>query len=911
MKKIVYALAILMVFCLNSAFAQIQFNNPSFEGTPQAHITPPGWDICMPGVTPDTQPGFWGVALPPSNGSSYLGLVYQSSTGWQEGVGQSLMAPLAAGTPYCFSIDLATMASADPTTGIILPPWCVQLQLWGGMSGVNSGCDKSELLWTSPFVTNFNWQTYGVSFVPSSNWDHLIFMIYTPAPACTDGQYLLVDNISTIPTSVFANHNITVCGNPATISAAGGFTQYQWSNGSTTQSTSVSSSGMYYVTATLNSLVMVDSINVSLSQPYLNLNLGNDTTICGNANLTLNAGNLFSGYLWNTGATTHSINVNQTGTYSIQTTDTGHCVYNDHVNIIINPSQSLHLGNDTTLCHYAPFYLNAGIAFDTYQWSTGATTQSILANTTGTYYVTATNIQCATTVYDTITVILYPIPVANAGPDDTICSGSGVVLHATGGNTYLWSPVSYLSSSTIATPTASPAFTTSYTVTMANANGCTASDNVTIDVVNVYISPTNASCGMNNGSATANVTGGSGNNTFIWNTTPAQNTQTISNLIPGSYTVTVTDPVLGCTIVKTVAITNIAAPTLQVSNIINAYCGMNSGAMTISVYGGTPPYTYLWNSNPPQTSNHLTNVAAGYYCLTVTDSPGCVSTVCDSVIVDAYAAPEICMVTVDTATNHNMIVWEKPASTGINVSMIFRETNIAGVYNMIGTQNFSNYSTFIDVNSNPLQQPYRYKLAINDNCGFTSLQSDYHQTLHLNVGAGMGGAWNLNWNNYIGFTYSTLNIYRGSSYGNMALINSVSSNVNSYTDLTPPSGNLLYMVEVVKPVPCNPTAKTGDTYRSTISNIANTANIGIDESNANGAVMVYPNPGSGLLTISINNPVFGDANVEILNSLGQVIYKNTQTLPTQRVDISSFAQGVYFIRISGNDKFANIKFVKE
>ncbi len=214
-------------------------NNPSFEGTPQAHVTPTGWDICMPGVTPDTQPGFWGCTLPPSNGNSYIGLVYQPSTGWQEGAGQTLSSPMVAGITYNFTIDLATMASADPATGIILPPHCVQLQLWGGMSGVNSGCDKSELLWTSPQVNNFTWQPYNLTFTPTSNWDHILFLIYTTLPACSDGQYLLMDNMSPIsPIADVTDFSAdTVCVGDITtftdhsVSISGTLTNWTWDFG--------------------------------------------------------------------------------------------------------------------------------------------------------------------------------------------------------------------------------------------------------------------------------------------------------------------------------------------------------------------------------------------------------------------------------------------------------------------------------------------------------------------------------------------------------------------------------------------------------------------------------------------------------------------------------------------------------
>ena len=112
-------------------YIPLTVNNPSFEGPPQPHVTPPGWDICMPGVTPDTQPGSWGITLPPTNGSTYLGLVHDPSISWQEGAGQTLSSPMIAGTNYHFTIDLAT----TDIVGSGITPGPVELQFWGGWSG--------------------------------------------------------------------------------------------------------------------------------------------------------------------------------------------------------------------------------------------------------------------------------------------------------------------------------------------------------------------------------------------------------------------------------------------------------------------------------------------------------------------------------------------------------------------------------------------------------------------------------------------------------------------------------------------------------------------------------------------------------------------------------------------------------
>src|SRR5687768_1205445 len=126
MKLILRCLPFLLAtFIGESLFSQcvqapvLNFVNPSFEGVPQPHVTPGPWSICMPGQTPDTEPGSWGITMPPTDGSTYLGLVHQESTGWQEGASQQTSTPFIAGISYTFTVDLANVATSQSGIGII------------------------------------------------------------------------------------------------------------------------------------------------------------------------------------------------------------------------------------------------------------------------------------------------------------------------------------------------------------------------------------------------------------------------------------------------------------------------------------------------------------------------------------------------------------------------------------------------------------------------------------------------------------------------------------------------------------------------------------------------------------------------------------------------------------------------
>ncbi|MES2619434.1 MAG: hypothetical protein V4615_01170, partial [Bacteroidota bacterium] len=284
MKLIIRCVAILFIALITeqNIFSQcvplpaLTIQNPSFEGTPQAHVTPTPWTNCQPSQTPDTQPGSWGINLPPTNGSAYLGLVHQASTGWQEGAAGLLSSPMTAGTFYTFTIDLANVQTSDP--GIGIDPGCAECQIWGG----NNPCDFGELLWQSGNITPYDtWQNYTVSFTPSQNWPYIA--IYINSLGCTDGPYILVDNMSPIlPPSVAIltttiDQSVACPGmsnGQATVHASGQYLPFSFNwNTTPPQTDSTLSSvpaGNYSVTVTdANTCTATASIVITQPQPIV------------------------------------------------------------------------------------------------------------------------------------------------------------------------------------------------------------------------------------------------------------------------------------------------------------------------------------------------------------------------------------------------------------------------------------------------------------------------------------------------------------------------------------------------------------------------------------------------------------------------------------------------------------------
>ncbi len=237
MKSVLLCTVLLITFGITKeAYTQcplVSLANFSFEGVPQMHVQPSPWIECMSGETPDTQPGIWGINLPPTHGSSYLGLVCTPSYNWHEGVSQQLSSPLVAGLSYKLILDIANVFTSD--IGVGIEPGCAELQIWGGFFA----CDENSgnLLWSSGNITPYDtWITDTATLYPMQNYTWIMFRIN--GLGCTDGPYILVDNIRPIsayysPALNISDSTLLIC--PGTGVTIGGtltpYCVYSWTGG--------------------------------------------------------------------------------------------------------------------------------------------------------------------------------------------------------------------------------------------------------------------------------------------------------------------------------------------------------------------------------------------------------------------------------------------------------------------------------------------------------------------------------------------------------------------------------------------------------------------------------------------------------------------------------------------------------
>ena len=438
-------------------------------------------------------------------------------------------------------------------------------------------------------------------------------------------------------TNVLCNGALT---GSATVSVTGGTTPYTYSwapTGGTGATASSLAAGTYTATVTdANGCTATQTFN--LTQPTDITTTGTSTNVScfggnnGTASVTASGGTGSYTYLWApSGGTASTATGLMAGTYTVTVTDANSCTAT-HTYTITQPTVLATTGTQTGVSCYggsngtATVSVTGGVTPYTYSWApSGGTAATATGLATGTYTVTVTDANLCTTTRTF--AITQPAQLTTLGTQTNVScnagsNGSATVMVTGGvpGYTYSWAP----SGGTAAT--ASGLSAGNYTVTVTDLNACTITQTYNItEPAQLLTNGTsiNVTCfGFGNGTASTAVTGGTAPYSYLW-APGGQTSASVSNLTPGTYTVTVTDA-NACTANQTF---NITQPTLLTSTAsqVDVLCnGNNTGSATITVTGGTLPYMYSW-APTGGTGATESNLTAGSYTATVTDGNGCVT----------------------------------------------------------------------------------------------------------------------------------------------------------------------------------------------------------------------------------------------------------------------------------------------
>ena len=414
-------------------------------------------------------------------------------------------------------------------------------------------------------------------------------------------------------------------GNTSTLNAGAGFTAYQWSPTGTSQSITVDSTNVYAVTVTdTNGCTATDAVTVQVN-PIPIPDITGALSFCEGFSTTLNAGAGFASYAWSSSDQTQNITITNGGTYTVTVTNASGCSSTDVVTVTENTNLTPQINGTLILCEGNNTVLDAGSGYDSYNWSTSDQTQTITVDASGTYNVTVTDASgCSGT--DAVTVTVNPNPTPNISGTLSFCQGDNSILDAGAGfSLYVWSPAGN-------TQTINVTQSGDYAVTVTNANGCSGTDAVTVQVNPTPTLNISGALSFCEGFGTT-LDAGAGFTNYTW-LPDNQTTQTISVTDGGTYAVTVTDA-NGCT--NTDQVTTIESANLSPEITGNlAFCEGN----TTTLDAGSGYDTYQWQPNGAATQTIDVN-QTGTYTVTVTDLSGCSGTDEVTVTVNQNPVPNI------------------------------------------------------------------------------------------------------------------------------------------------------------------------------------------------------------------------------------------------------------------------------
>ena len=477
-------------------------------------------------------------------------------------------------TSGVYSVSVANVGNGD-----IEMDWYVSdsLSTWVHLNGLVEGFDNGNFSFTYEDNETGDYRLDSLEiFAPETDiMSKMIYIVQNFTPSCNL-------TASVTPTSV------TICeGEDATVTASGQSSlgnqfSYRWNTGETTPTISVHSGGERIVTVSdSNGCTATASVNVTVN-PSPNLNISGNNSFCQGGSVSLIASGA-SSYSWSNGSNNATITISNPGTYTVIGTNATGCSSTASKTVTVNPTYYIPLTE--SICQGETYNFNG-------QYLT----------TAGTYTQNLSTVNGCDSII-TLTLTVKALPTATISGNTTLCQGQSTILTATGGVSYNWNN-GYTSNNI---PVSQSGI---YTVTATNAEGCSATANVTVTVnplPTVTITGNSTICQGSSTSLTA-----TGANTYSWST--GDNTASVSINAFGIYTVTGTSAE-GCSNTANVTVLVSQLPVITITGETDICAGEST---TLTANGGD---IYLWSNG--STDNTLTVNLAGIYQVIGYNAAGC------------------------------------------------------------------------------------------------------------------------------------------------------------------------------------------------------------------------------------------------------------------------------------------------
>jgi Domain of unknown function (DUF2341)/Secretion system C-terminal sorting domain len=566
------------------------------------------------------------------------------------------------------------------------------------------------------------------------------------------------------------------------------------------------------------------------------------TAVCKNDTVLL-VGSGLSTYLWSNGSTNDSITVNPsaTATFGLTGTDANGCSAAISIAITVNPLPSVMatFSNDT-ICAGDSTLLSATGALS-YTWNNSAPNGfNFVPTISGNYVVTGTDINGCKNK-DTVALVINALSnVTASATNDTLCVGQSTILSGSGAATYVWNN-SVLNGTSFV-----PTLSGNYIVTGTDINGCNNKDTVVL-VINALPNVTASAAADTLCSGQSTILNGGGAVTYVWD-------NGVSNGVSFVPSATVTYSVIGtdanaCSNKDSITVTVNANP------IVNLGGNQSSCNPNIILNAGNPGSTYAWSNGA--TTQTITVSTNGTYSVQVTNVNTCSKTDSATITLNSVLVANL-------TPNVNSVCEGSPAITllGTPAGGTFSSNAIGGSFNPTTAGTFT--ASYIVSNVCGIDTADA-TIAVNANpvasltAPFVSLCAGTPATL---TGLPVSG------------TYSVVSGSPSALVGNVFN----ASNVGSFT--------IAY--STTNAANCTDTAQ----FTFNVNCVLGLDNTIINHS----SLTIFPNPNNGVFTISSSVEV--DGTIELINELGQVVYKNRMNGLSKNMDVQNIAAGIYHLRMT-------------
>lgn len=577
---------------------------------------------------------------------------------------------------------------------------------------------------------SYSWTSNPSGFASTNSFETVAPIVTTTytlietvdSTGCVDSNSVVI-TVNPLPNDN-AGNDVTICDGTSTIIgtvAIAGHT-YSWTSSPVGFTSSAANPSVnpgvtttYYLTETISASGCSDTNAVVVNvNPVPSAIAGTNISICNGESANIGsaavAGNSYSWTSTPVGFTSNvsnpAVSPTVTTTYALtETIDATGCFKSNVVVVTVNPLPIDHAGADVAICLNNNTTIGAAsIAGRAYVWtSTPSGFTSTQPNPvvspaiTTTYSLTETIVATGCSSTNQVVITVNPLPAADAGVSQPICSGASVSIGAAsvGGTTYAWSSIPAGFTSSLSSPTVTPTVTTTYTLTQTiSATGCSKSNSIIITVNPLpaaAVGPNVSIC--NNGSTATIGASAVGGNTYSWSSNPAGFASTnasvvVSPTVTTTYALVETVTATGCSKSNSVVVTVNPLPAANAGTSSPICSGASKQLGAAAVAGRT----YAWSSSPAGFTSSISNP-------TVSPTITTTYTLIETITATSCSASNFVVVTVNPLPAANAGTNTAICNNGASVNL--GAANIAGTtYNWV-----SNPAGFTSSISNPVVTP--------------------------------------------------------------------------------------------------------------------------------------------------------------------------------------------------------------